>query len=489
MKTEPPPKRPPPAVPLRQLNGVISGTLAAIVAILGVVSTQGEDQTLAQVMVQIPVPSGSALTPLVAGVGFVALSGLFAMCESAMSALKPHHLKRVADQPGMADRLQERLRRRAEIVAALSFGDLLARVGVGFCGLLLTLLMAAWIERGQGRGVGYDSLALSALAVVIPAGIFRFVFGVFLPRSLGNAYPLAISLRLGGVIEGTLAILGVPARLLVGISEGLRRRVGPKMNEVDSNMEKEEEIRTLVDSAEESGALEEDERELIRSAFEFSDTVAREVMTPRTDLESMPITSDPSVLADLIETTGHSRIPLYEETDDNIIGILLAKDLLLAMVHDKNVDVRTLMRPPIFVSEGKPLHAILREMRAAHAQLVVVQDEFGGTAGIVTLEDIIEELVGEIQDEYDSEDEEVSETPTGYLIEGTTHIDDLNEQIGTRFSSEDFHTIGGFAFGLFGRQPKPGEEIIADGFRFTIAETDGRRITKLRLEPATRNEV
>ncbi|RYG63384.1 HlyC/CorC family transporter, partial [bacterium] len=243
----------------------------------------------------------------------------------------------------------------------------------------------------------------------------------------------------------------------------------------------------LVESAEESGAIESDEKELITSVFEFTDTVAREVMTPRTDLDAVPVDTDPKELVEIIQRTGHSRIPLYEGTDDAIVGIVHAKDLLLAMVNYKPVTLRKLMRPAIFVNETKSLHDLLRDMRASRSQLAVVQDEFGGTAGIVTIEDVIEELVGEIQDEYDQEEPAVAEAGAGYLVEGKTHIDDVNAEIGSRFNSEDFDTIGGYVFGIFGRQPKLGEMIEAEHFRFTVAETDGKRILRLRVEPFDAN--
>jgi len=144
------------------------------------------------------------------------------------------------------------------------------------------------------------------------------------------------------------------------------------------------------------------------------------------------------------------------------------------------------MRPATFVPEGKNLNELLREMRQTRSQMAVVQDEFGGTAGIVTIEDIVEELVGDIVDEYDTDEPEVVESETGaFLVEGKTHLDDVNDEIGSAFESEEFDTIGGYVFGLFGRQPKLGDDIDDEPYRFTIVETDGRRISKLKIEPIT----
>jgi putative hemolysin len=220
--------------------------------------------------------------------------------------------------------------------------------------------------------------------------------------------------------------------------------------------------------------------------FEFSDTVAREVMTPRVDLDALPVRSEPREVADLIEQSGHSRIPLYEDTDDQIVGIIHAKDLFMAMLKGGPVNLRRLMRPPLFVPEMKTLHELLQEMRQHKSQLAVVQDEYGGTAGIVTIEDIVEELVGDIVDEYDNEQPDVSGDDGLWTVNGKAHWSDVNYAIGSRFSSDEFDTVGGLVFGLFGRQPKSGEWIDADGYRIEVAKTDGRRILELairKLEP------
>ncbi|MBS1726528.1 MAG: HlyC/CorC family transporter [Armatimonadetes bacterium] len=244
-----------------------------------------------------------------------------------------------------------------------------------------------------------------------------------------------------------------------------------------------EEIRSLVDSAGETGEMESDETELIHSVLEFSDTVAREIMTPRTDMDAVPVDINPYDLVEIIQQSGHSRIPIYEGSDDEIVGIVHAKDLFLAMLRGKPVNISSLMRPALYVTENKSIDELLAEMRVTKSQMAIIKDEFGGTSGIVTIEDIIEELVGEIQDEHDDEMPEVSETQEGYLVEGKTHLDDINELTGSAFESEDFDTIGGFVFGLFGRQPKRGEWLEHQGFQFNIADTDGKRILKIRIIP------
>lgn len=271
------------------------------------------------------------------------------------------------------------------------------------------------------------------------------------------------------------------AGVFVTIAQVFARAAGGGVSLRRSNT-METEIRSLVESGGESGEFEEEETELIHSVFEFKETIAREVMTPRIDVDSASIDINPYDLVELIQTSGHSRIPMFEGTDDEIVGIIHAKDLLVTMLRGKPVNLRSLMRPALYVTENKSIHDLLADMRHFRTQLAVVKDEYGGTSGIVTIEDIIEELVGEIQDEYDNEDPTVSETLNGFIVEGKTHVDDVNEEIGSHFESEDFDTIGGYVFGLFGRQPKQGEWIDDGTYQFTVTETDGKRIIKVRIE-------
>lgn len=273
------------------------------------------------------------------------------------------------------------------------------------------------------------------------------------------------------------------AKVFVGVANMFARPAGGSATLRQSNL-MEEEIRSLVDSAGETGEMESDETELIHSVLEFSDTIAREIMTPRTDLDAVPIDINPYDLVELIQESGHSRIPIFEGSDDDIVGIIHAKDLFLAMLRGKPVNISSLMRPPLYVTENKSIDDLLAEMRLSKSQLAVIKDEYGGTSGIVTIEDIIEELVGEIQDEHDDEDPEFTDSLEGFLVDGKTHLDDVNDEIGSTFESEDFDTIGGFVFGLCGRQPKLGEWLEHNGFQFNIVETDGKRIFKIRIVPS-----
>ena len=256
----------------------------------------------------------------------------------------------------------------------------------------------------------------------------------------------------------------------------------------------EDEIRHLVDIAEEEEEIEEDERELIHSIFEFGDTVVREVMVPRPDMITIP--SD-ATLDDALKTivkAGYSRIPLYEGDNDNIVGVLYAKDLL-KRVHESRRDtkVSVIGRSPTFVPEQKKVAELLREMQEQRVHMAVVVDEYGGTAGLVTIEDLIEEIVGEIVDEYDQEEPLVEPIDEDTIrVDAKMPIDEVNELLHAELPHEEWYTVGGLVFGLTGRVPTQGERVKFDSLEFMTERVTGRRIQKVVItklppepEPAT----
>ncbi len=413
------------------------------------------------------------------------LNGLLNAAEAALVVLRPHHVRVVREnEPLRATRLQGLLDDRDTHVVACVLGSRLVRVGL----ILLVLALAPAVGLGLARLGGHElsygwTLAGTAALFVLVAPL-NLVFGELVPRAFGASNALLVLTRLRRLVIGVSSLLAVPARGLVRLTARFDARFG---NTNEGALE--EEIKTLAESGEESGQIESDERELIHSVFEFRDTIAREIMTPRVDVDAMPVRSEPTDVVRVIEETGHSRIPLYEETDDDILGVVHAKDLLGAMAQGRSVDLRRLLRPILKVPEGKGVHDLLREMRAARTQMAIVQDEFGGTAGVVTIEDIVEELVGDIVDEYDAEESEIVEMDGGWLVSGKTHLDDLNERLDTDFESDAFDTLGGFIFGQFGRQPGEGESIVLDRHRFTVMETDGRRVGRLRVEACPESEM
>lgn len=447
-------------------------TISAVLFVLFLSRYAGAGSLLAQMQTE---PTGGGLWAAVAGlVGALVLSALYVGAETALDLLRPVHIKFAREKsPKRGARIEWVIEHRASLIAAAILGRQTMKLAMVFCCLVLGQKIA--------NSTSFGEVVLVALGLVVPVGLLSMVLDL-VPKSYASLHPHRVAYSLDALMRASWAIFGVPAAAVAAIANLLTSRFGGQATfEIQNPVE--EEIKTIVESAEESGEIEVDERELLHSVFEFTDTVAREIMTPRVDLDAMPVKSDPKDVIEVIKQTGHSRIPLFEETDDQIVGVVHAKDLLLAAMNGKSsLNLRALMRPAMFVPENKSLHDLLREMRNARTQLAVVHDEFGGTAGIVTVEDIVEELFGDIADEYDVEEPKIVAEDGLYIVDGKTHVDDVNAALGSQFDSEEFDTIGGFVFGLFGRQPELNECLEADQWRFCVADTDGRRIKKLSIE-------
>jgi CBS domain containing-hemolysin-like protein len=244
----------------------------------------------------------------------------------------------------------------------------------------------------------------------------------------------------------------------------------------------EEELRTWVESDQEEGGLELEERQMIYSIFQFGDTLAREIMVPRMDMLAFEVTISLSQAAKAFTQSGHSRVPVFENNIDNIIGLLYAKDLLHVMQNGrKRASIRELLRPAYFVPDTKKADTLLTEMQAQRIHLAIVVDEYGGVAGLVTLEDIIEEIIGEIQDEYDlSEEDPVQQDGDEYIFLGRIDLDDFNQVMESHIPKDEADTLAGFLYDQFGRVPHDGESIQTDGLLLTIEQVTGRRIRRVR---------
>jgi CBS domain containing-hemolysin-like protein len=345
--------------------------------------------------------------------------------------------------------------------------------GLGFF-IVLALVTAAIVvadlvgdEIAEGRGA----------VTVLVTTLLAFVFVVVLPRALGTRRLEQLGLALsapGYVIGRVLRPATTVVTKTIRLPRALLRRNGdPGESEAGED--------GGDDTSDDEEEIEEEERELIHSIFEFGDTLVREVMVPRTD---MCVIKSDAALADALDTitnAGYSRIPIYEGDTDNIIGVLYAKDLLKrSTVRDDKTKVSVLGRAPLFVPEQKKVSDLLREMQQERVHMAIVVDEYGGTAGLVTIEDVIEEIVGEIVDEYDQE-EPLVEPIEGESIRVSARlpIDEVNELLGVDLPHEEWDTVGGLVFGLTGRVPTPGERISYDSLEFQTERVTGRRIQKV----------
>lgn len=253
--------------------------------------------------------------------------------------------------------------------------------------------------------------------------------------------------------------------------------------EADLSELTDEELRSLVDSTPEDGILELEERKMIYSIFRLGNTLAKEIMVPRIDITALEVHASLDQSVETLIDTGHSRMPVYEENVDNILGLLYAKDLLPVWREgDHNTSLRELLRPAYFVPEAKKVDELLGEMQARRIHMAVVVDEYGGVAGLVTLEDIVEEIVGEIQDEYDQAEESPYQELEGgeFVFQGRVDLDDFNEIMGSYLPREEADTIGGFIYNRVGRVPTSGENLLVDDLLLTVDLVSGRRIRKVR---------
>ncbi len=323
------------------------------------------------------------------------------------------------------------------------------------------------------------------------AGILAFVVNVVVvfvfTESLPKTWAVLSAERAAlAVARPTLALVRFPplrglSRALIGMTNvifpGKGLKAGPFVSE--------REFLGLVEQAAAGEVIEHEERELIESIIEFGDTVAREVMVHRTDMVTVPGDTTVSEALDTLIREGYSRAPVVGEDIDDIIGIAYARDLFAAERADAgNMLVRDFMREARFVPETKPVRQLMRDMQAGKSHMTILVDEYGGVAGLVTLEDLIEELVGDIVDEYDREAAEVEELgEQSFRIDAALGIDELGELLGRELPDEDWDTAGGFVFGLLGHVPEPGETVDYEGWRFTVESLEGRRITTLRIEP------
>jgi len=247
----------------------------------------------------------------------------------------------------------------------------------------------------------------------------------------------------------------------------------------------EDELKSWVESDQEEGGLEQEERRMIYSIIQFGDTLAREIMVPRVDILAFEVATSLTQAAKAFTQSGHSRVPVYEDEIDNIVGLLYAKDLLHVMQNNqKKASIRELLRPTYFVPDTKKADALLTEMQAQRIHMAIVVDEYGGVAGLVTLEDIIEEIIGEIQDEYDLSEEDLVQQvgPDEYIFLGRIDLDDFNQTLNSQLPKIESDTLAGYLYDQFGYVPHDGESIQTDGLLLTIEQVSGRRIRRVRAK-------
>ncbi len=323
-----------------------------------------------------------------------------------------------------------------------------------------------------------------ALVSTIVMTILLLAFGEIIPKTIAVTNNERWSLRLAPVVE-KLAWVMTPVNVAFLFFTNFVVRLFGVHPTPHGPFVTEDDIKNLVNVGVEQKVLEEQEREMIHSIIQFGDTIVREVMTPRPDMVAIDVIASARRALDLVIADGYSKLPVFEDTIDNVIGVVHDRELLISLSNGTlaQTPIRALMRPVTLVPESKRVSEMLREMQRGKFSLAIVVDEYGGTSGLVTMEDLLEEIVGEIRDEHDEGEEEairiVSENEA--MVDAGTNIEDVNAKLGLHLPHEDFETIGGLTVGLFGRLPNEGEEIDTSGVRLRIDRTRGRRILTLHV--------
>jgi CBS domain containing-hemolysin-like protein len=375
------------------------------------------------------------------------------------------------------------------ILSASQLGVTLASLGLGWVAERTLGAMFASLFAQLPLAIEMSvRLTLGATFALIVVMYLHVVFGELVPKAAALNHPEVLAkwlapplLLFAWVTTPFTFVLNNSARVVL-------RALGQKSTGSMEAVHSAEEIRLLVEQSQEGGQLQAHDADLIDAVFEFSEKNAREVMTPRTELVALPVEATLSEVLAIVQESGLSRYPVYDESIDNIIGVVLAKDLLKVLAPRTNLDafdLPSIMRPVHVIPGSREVEEVLADFKRLKEHMAIVLDEYGGTAGVVTMEDLLEEIVGEILDEYDTpEDAEVPlHTRAGEtLVPGSTHIGELNEHFGLTVPDVDYTTIGGYVFGVLGRLPVVGDRVIAGGAIFTVREMDGRRIESLSVD-------
>lgn len=402
------------------------------------------------------------------------LSAFFSSAETALTTVNKMRIRTLAEAGDKrAITLTKVIENPGKMLSTILVGNNI--VNLSASSLMTTLTMQLFGSRAVGAATGILTLLI-------------LVFGEITPKTLSTLYAEKIALGYARIVY-TLMVLMTPVIFFVNqLSMGVLF-----LMRVDPNKKRdaitEDELRTIVQVSHEEGVIETEEKKMINNVFDFGDSVAKDVMVPRIDMVLVDVNASYKELMDVFREEKFTRIPVYEDTTDNVIGIVNMKDLLL---YDKNQEfsIRSLLRQPLYTYEYKKTAELMVEMRKTFNNIVIVLDEYGATAGLITLEDMLEEIVGEIRDEYDEDEEdEVTEiTPDEYLVSGSAKLDDLNEQLGLDLESEDYDSIGGLVIGLLDHLPDAGESVDYENLHLIVERVEKNRIDKIRLQIRSEEE-
>ncbi len=410
--------------------------------------------------------SGQALQILII-IGLLALSAFFSSSETAMMSVNKIRVRNLAEAGlSSAQILSKVLDNQPKMLSAILIGNNIVNISASS---LMTVVVT------QAFGDKFVGLATGILTLLV------LIFGEITPKTTATLYSETIALRFAKpiylIMQVLTPVIFIVDKLALGVLLFLHIDPNKKQEAIT-----EDELRTIVEVSHEEGVIESDEKKMIYNVFDFGDSVAKDIMVPRIDMTFIDVNAEYDEVVEIFRQEKYTRYPVFEETTDNVIGIINIKDLLL-IEHEKKFCLRDYLREPLYTYEYKKTAELMVELRKTQNNIAIVLDEYGATAGLITLEDMLEEIVGEIRDEYDEDEEDLIKKigPKEYLVEAAMKLDDLNDQLGLKLESEDYDSIGGFIIGLLDHLPEEGEEVTFDNLKFVVEKVDRNRIESVHL--------
>ena len=418
----------------------------------------------------------------------ILINAFFAATEIAFISLNDAKIEKQAKEGNKkAKQIKKMLREPSKFLATIQIGITLAGfLSSAFAADAFADDLAPMLQNLMPLGLAaWRNISIILITIIL--SYFSLIFGELVPKRLAMRNSEKIAFGTIGIIRAISIITAPFVKLLTASTNGVSKLFG--ISGTDEETVTEEEIRMMVDVGEEKGSIKEEEKELINNVFEFNDKVVSEIMIHRKDIYAIDINSDIDNILKELDEYKYSRIPVYEENIDNIVGMLFIKDLLANVKKKEKVKISKIIREPYFVSENKPIDELFRDLQKNKHQLAIVLDEYGGTAGLVTMEDIIEELVGNIFDEYDDEEKEFEKIDDNtFLISGSVSIHDLRKILGVEIPEGEYDTLSGYLIELLGRIPSDDEKPVIETKRVTykIEDYEEKRILWVK---ACRNNV
>ncbi|MEI3163076.1 MAG: hemolysin family protein [Lachnospirales bacterium] len=421
--------------------------------------------------------SGSSqyLTKVIILVVCLALSGFFSSAETALTSLSKIRLRAMVDEGVKNAKLIQKITDKpSKLLSAILIGNNIVNIGASSLGTVIAT------DLFGSSGVG---IATGVLTILV------LIFGEVTPKSYASENAEKVSIFCIKPIAFCVFVF-TPFIFLLNIITGfIFKLIGSKKQQTPAVTVNE--LKTMVDVSHEEGVIEVDEKEMITNVVDFRSSTAEEVMIPRIDIVAIPDDMSYSDVIDVFKEKRFTRLPVYNETNDHIVGTLSFKDImLLDDIETSSFKVSDYMREPYFTYETKQCSKLFADMKKESISMAIVLDEYGGTAGIVTLQDLIEEIVGDIIDSERDDSEEIQPLDENeYLVDGSTKLDDVNDALDTNFVNDDIESIGGYVIAIIGRFPEKGEVINDDSAKFTIEQTDKNRIVKMKITLTPKNEI